>query len=406
MISNANYKIFLAILIIISFVSVIPKDTSGENVKFNLPPKTSEAKGNTFNLALWEVKHFPQKWIHIFLSSITLKSKNAQEQNDLIKRYLELNKIIEGKNHESKSSNIFDPETSIESTFQQRDLIINEVEEILESHINEVLLEKNLASWGKITFPPVDIRLGETPLVLITSPRDRIFRLHDVLIDPKISIEEIELLEEKIADEENLSALISPIGGIATFPASIPHGTSLDKILTIASHEWFHHYAFFHPPGQNMHDSNSMQTLNETVASLVGQEIAQLAKASIEKDFGISQNYQMKSSKEFDFDHEMKMTRRKTESFLLKNKTIEAEEYMEARRKIFNQNGHNIRKLNQAWFAFHGTYGESAASISPIGQHVRQLRKSSPNLRSFLSSVLEIKSFDEFTKLREKSNIN
>ena len=55
---------------------------------------------------------------------------------------------------------------------------------------------------------------------------------------------------------------------------------------------------------------------------------------------------------------------------------------MEARRRIFWENGYKIRKLNQAYFAFYGAYADkpfSAAGADPVGNDVRLLRARSRN---------------------------
>ena len=384
---------------------VIPQDTKN-GMEQSFLDKASNAKGNRFNLVIWEVNHFPKKWANKILKSISPGSKNKDSENQLVLKYIQLNRHINNKNTSLSTNKLDSSNFNLKSTIHERDLITNEVEEIIESRINKVLAEKNLATWGKITFPPVDINLGDTPNVLITSPRNKIFRLNDVLINPNISDEESDMLEKSIMHEENLSALVSKIGGIATYPSAIPHGVSLNKILTITAHEWFHHYAFFHPLGQNMHNSNSLKTLNETIATLFGEEIANLAKDSIESNFELAQTPKIQTPNKFDFNYEMKITRLETESLLAKNKIADAEEYMDIRKKLFNENGYNIRKLNQAWFAFHGTYGESAASISPIGSQVRQLRNSYSSLEKFLDAVLEINNMNEYSKLLHKSSIN
>ena len=36
--------------------------------------------------------------------------------------------------------------------------------------------------------------------------------------------------------------------------------------------------------------------------------------------------------------------------------------------------GYGVRKLNQAYFAMHGIYGESVTSVSPIGDEVAEFR--------------------------------
>ena len=83
----------------------------------------------------------------------------------------------------------------------------------------------------------------------------------------------------------------------------------------------------------------------------------------------------------------MHTTRVKTDELLAAGKIEEAEAYMEARREIFWQNGYTIRKLNQAYFAFHGAYADIPAFENPIGNAIQSLRDSSPSLEAFLKTV-------------------
>jgi hypothetical protein len=69
---------------------------------------------------------------------------------------------------------------------------------------------------------------------------------------------------------------------------------------------------------------------------------------------------------------------------------------MDRRRLQFVDNGYNIRKLNQAYFAFHGTYADSAASVSPIGDQVQEYRNLSPGLGSFVSRISSFGSYEDF----------
>ena len=79
-----------------------------------------------------------------------------------------------------------------------------------------------------------------------------------------------------------------------------------------------------------------------------------------------------------------------------------AESYMEQRRELFWQNGYRIRKINQAYFAFYGSYndtpGGGAAGDDPIGPAVQQLRKDSTNLKGFIDKIKQVKSFEELLK--------
>ena len=100
-------------------------------------------------------------------------------------------------------------------------------------------------------FPPVDVRLEAPPMVLVTSPRDRIERLDDVLLQADIAIESREELEERVTEKLGLSSLVLEVGGVATYPASVHHGADLRYTLRLAAHEWVHHHLFLKPLGRN-----------------------------------------------------------------------------------------------------------------------------------------------------------
>ena len=84
---------------------------------------------------------------------------------------------------------------------------------------------------------------------------------------------------------------------------------------------------------------------------------------------------------------EMRHLRRQVESLLADGKIDEAERAMEEKRQFLAANGYYIRRLNQAYFAFHGSYADSAGSIDPIGPKLDDLRKKSATLRAFVSVV-------------------
>ncbi len=60
---------------------------------------------------------------------------------------------------------------------------------------------------------------------------------------------------------------------------------------------------------------------------------------------------------------------------------------MEQKRQYLASMGHYIRKLNQAYFAYHGTYADKPTSISPIGLELKELRSQSASLKDFLNKV-------------------
>ena len=99
---------------------------------------------------------------------------------------------------------------------------------------------------------------------------------------------------------------------------------------------------------------------------------------------------------EFDFAGEMRETRRRVDELLVEGAIQEAEVYMEERRRLFVENGFHIRVLNQAYFAFNGTYGESPASISPIADQLHRFRALTSDLRTFVETMSRVSSYRQF----------
>jgi len=63
--------------------------------------------------------------------------------------------------------------------------------------------------------------------------------------------------------------------------------------------------------------------------------------------------------------------------------------------------GYYIRKLNQAYFAFHGTYADSPTSVSPIGAELEKLREQSLSLKDFLNKAATITSRQHLQEMLE-----
>jgi hypothetical protein len=60
---------------------------------------------------------------------------------------------------------------------------------------------------------------------------------------------------------------------------------------------------------------------------------------------------------------------------------------MEEQRQVLVSHGYNLRRLNQAYFAFYGNYAYSGTSIDPLGDQARQLRQNSPSLLAYLMTA-------------------
>jgi hypothetical protein len=99
----------------------------------------------------------------------------------------------------------------------------------------------------------------------------------------------------------------------------------------------------------------------------------------------------------------MHQTRVHADELLAVGQVEEAEAYMEARRQVFVENGYQIRKINQAYFAFYGSYADEqgAAGSNPIGPALRELRYYSPSLVDFIASVRGVTTFEEVQRALE-----
>ena len=180
----------------------------------------------------------------------------------------------------------------------------------------------------------------------------------------------------------------------------------LADALRASAHEWMHHYMAFRPLGQKMFTSAEMVTLNETLADIVGREIGNRAGELLPERSAppprknapvpAPESGLHGRDEHFGFNEEMRETRLRVDELLADSKVDEAEAYMEERRQFFVKNGYPIRRLNQAYFAFHGTYAESAASSSPIAGQLHRFRELSPDLRTFVLRMADISSYPQF----------
>ncbi len=383
---------------------------------FPLSPAQRASSAHSFDLVGWHLANSMSKWTHRAFRAIPGLALSDAERLALVDMYFELGDVenelkdlmdavaSRGSPTGSEMSRL---QSSLERAHNLRHRIRNDVEEALESEISSVVRAEGMGLAGEIVFPPVDVRLMEPPKALITSRRERIERREAVLLDPHISVAEREAVEA-LLESVNLSALVVDIGGVATYPASVYHGSNLRGTLLIMAHEWMHHYLFPRPLGRNMFDSPDMIVLNETVSDLAGRELGDMAYERIEARTPVTVPAALgatadltnsERARDFDFGREMQKTRRTADALLAGGEVEMAEGYMETRRKLFVENGHPIRKLNQAYFAFHGTYAESAASVSPIGGQARRLRELSPDLGDFISLVSGVSSYAEFLEV-------
>ena len=384
----------------------------------NFSPVEELASPHRYSLAQWELATFPEKWLYRLGLVLPGNSLDRQEEEELVREFFDLadrrrslEEAIRDARAGSETDNIDSLQAQLEAVEADQASIRNRVEEIMEGEIDSIVFSEGLHVGGPLSafgvhFPPVDFRIQASPPVTVVSPRDRIERLEDVLLRPDTAVEDREALEEAILEERNLSALVQATGGVATVPAVISPNFSMHGTLVTAAHEWMHHYLFFFPLGQGYGRTAELTTLNETVANIVGDEVGNLAYERFRPPPEDTPSTPGATStppeeKPFDFRAEMRTTRLKTEELLASGLINEAEHYMEERRQFLADNGYHIRKLNQAYFAFHGSYADSAASVSPIDGQLRAIRELSDSLGDFVRIVAAVSSHDDFLELLE-----
>ncbi len=355
-----------------------------------------------YDLLRWEASNFFDKWLRKLGGSLPWSSSLPRnERVVLAEEYFRLSEEERSLERELLTTGGEDAALRgrTEELRQRRLAIQPVVEETIESEIAAILVEEGFASRTGLVFPPVDTVFESSPSVLVLSPRDRIFRQETTLLKPGIDDREREALEDLVFQDRNLSALVENTGGVAVYPSVVSPYRSLRDALVTTAHEWLHHWFFFRPLGQHYWDSPDMTTLNETAATLGGQAIGDRAFATMTGEV-VERAPPDERSKTgpgaFDFRAEMRDTRLHTEELLAEARIEEAEAYMDERRRLMVENGYNIRKINQAYFAFHGSYATSAASVSPIDGQLRGLLERSESLREFLRRVAGCGSYGEF----------
>ncbi len=272
-------------------------------------------------------------------------------------------------------------------------------ESILEEQVGEGLAQEGLGALGQ-PLPPVSAHFTPLPYYLVVSPRERIAVIYQQELEHGLDVATRETLEERIDHAFGVSSLVTPIGGMSAWPSMLLESSDLAWVVEVVAHEWTHHYLSFHPLGWAYDRSHEARTINETTASIVGKEVARAVLARHYPDLlpreEPSQPGPSPARPTFDFRAEMHRTRVVVDRLLAEGRVEAAERYMEERRRFFWRHGYHIRKLNQAYFAFYGSYAAEpgAAGEDPIGPLVRRLREESPSLRAFLQRVRGITSLE------------
>jgi len=394
--------VIMAGLLLVSFFGAGCARDGGVDAKLH-----SIIKPYVFSIVKWESKAIPQeigRWI--FGRDNQEVDSEIQIVTDyfaVVERIGVLNSEIEAAKSGSKQDDLASLETELGRLEGEKGALEIAVERIIEQQIKETLAQEGIRNPMlnlMVTFPPVNFVLEKPPHMLVISPRDRIESMREITLLPDISLEEIEAVEFEV-DELGVSSLVVGLGGLgATYPTFVTNEASLRFTINAAAEEWLHQYLVFKPLGFRylldligVSRNYEVATMNETVAGIVSKEIGSLVYGNYYAgDDGGGALPAPETGAESEFTREMRETRIKVDRYLAQGEIEQAEEFMEQERQYLVSRGYNIRKLNQAYFAFYGTYADSPISISPIGLELKELRNQSASLKDFLDTAASMTS--------------
>ncbi len=337
----------------------------------------------------------------------------AQDQSQFVRDYIALVQQIQtdegqltvlhsnpDQDHVAKDIDAIDQQLA--NLYQQRAQSAPIAEGIFQDQVQSTLNEFGLTFIGQ-PMPPIFYHVTPLPWALIVSPRTRIAEVANISLETDLGVEDHICLEDQVSSALDLSTLVVPVGGVGTYPTMVAQTGDLNWLAEVVSHEWTHNYLTLHPLGLLYLESPELQTMNETTANIVGKEIGAAVIAHYYPELVppetaalVQSNENTASAPVFDFQNEMHSTRVHVDALLSEGKVDEAEQYMEARRQVFWDHGYAIRKLNQAYFAFYGSYADvpiGPAGEDPVGAAVRELRARSSSLAEFVQRMEGLTSF-------------
>ncbi len=299
-------------------------------------------------------------------------------------------------------SPIIDTQAEVLSKLRSQEADLQPIaESILQEQIATMVSEMGIELIG-VPVPPVAFQFSPLPHALIVSPREIIRQDANISLDAEMSLEEKIELESRVESSLDVSALVVPVGGLGTYPTMVQESSSLNWVVEVVAHEWIHNYLSLRPLGVRYNENPELRTMNETTANLMGKEIG---RQVLEEHYAFlipeespAQPSDPDEPPEFDFRAEMRETRVTVDHLLEQGFTEDAEAYMGARRQMFWERGYRIRRLNQAYFAFHGAYADvpgGAAGDDPVGEAVRHLWDAISDPQEFLRRMGSMTSFDD-----------
>ena len=322
--------------------------------------------GDGFDLLRWELSAFANKWLY----AIGAPARGGPSPDEALARYFAL---ADRGGAEARAL-----ENAVEAAIEGR----------LDAAVREAGIGFRPALPGALAvWPPVDIEIAGSPRLLVVSPRAEIRRAGGRLLRPGLGAAALGAIEREAEERDaSISALAVPTGGIATYPAIVRDTAGYRGLLGTAAHEWVHHYLSFHPLGWALlRGGPDALTINETVANVAGDELRDIAIARFgDPSPPPAASPAPAAAPAVDRAAVLRALRLEVDALLAEGRIGEAERRMEDVRIELAEGGVRIRRLNQAWFAFYGSYADRPDATDPLGPAILEIRERAGSLARFL----------------------
>ena len=414
--SIARFTIYLFLLFGLGAASVEPEHA----LLFQINRVTA---AHRFDFVAWETESLSEELIRRWWSVDV--PNNEAEQQALVQTFLDQEQAIrdlgqeldiiyaQSKTTTPSTDDIQPLETRLAKIKAEKGAITSQVEAILVEQVEAVLYEEGFRfTFSDQVFTPLAFRFIDPPTALIISPRDKIENIHFTGLQPGLEHSLRTEIENTLAQRGDVSSYVTNVGGLGSYPTMVVSYPYLPWLIETIAHEWTHNYLFSFPTNVawGYQTYPRLRTINETTADIVGKEISRKVITRFYPDWvdqlpPLDETGLPAPSEPSEFDIAMRRIRQHVDTLLAEGKIEEAEMYMESERLKLVDQGYKLRKLNQAYFAFHGAYALSPASVDPTGVQLRQLRAKNSSLKAFVDQVGWLNSYDSYLAWLEKAGL-
>ena len=182
---------------------------------------------HSFSITYWEITNISKKWLHLAWELFPGNKPTDEERIEIVNEYLEVTRMLlketdllenesQSINYREKSKYTSQREYEIRKLEKTKNVLQARAEEAIEAVMSDVLRKQGLGFRANILFPPTDFRLETPPLILVTSPRNKITLKDSKLVKNGIKPNIKEQIE-RIVEEDNItSALVDDLAGLGT----------------------------------------------------------------------------------------------------------------------------------------------------------------------------------------------